>query len=108
MGLRNISEHLDEILSRVLVDLIAKQILVKTADDLLIRANTIMDELFSNYIDVLQCLQENNLCLAVNKTTISRKSLNILGLVWKKGTLQSDPHKIKPSKLVNNQKQLWS
>ena len=36
------------------------------------------------------------------------KIVNILGLVWKKGTLQSDPHKIKPSKLVNNQKQLWS
>lgn len=74
VGLRNISEHLDEILSRVLVDLIAKQILVKTADDLLTGANT-MDELFSNYKDVSQCLQENNLCLAVNKTTISPKSL---------------------------------
>lgn len=73
-GLRNISEYLDEILSRVLVDLIAKKILVKTADDLLTGANT-MDELFSNYIDVSQCLQENNLCLAVNKTTISPKSL---------------------------------
>ena len=67
MGLRNISEYLDEILSRVLVDLIAEQILVKTADDLLIGANT-RDELFSNYIEILQCLQENNLCLAVNRT----------------------------------------
>ena len=38
--------------------------------------------------DVLQRLQENNLCLAADKTTICPKSLNILGWVWKEGTLQ--------------------
>ena len=48
--------------------------------------------------DVLQRLQENNLCLAADKTTICPKSLNILGWVWKDGTLQSDPHKINPLK----------
>ena len=46
MGLRNSSEYLDNILPRVLGDLIARQIVVK------IGANTI-DELFSNYTDVL-------------------------------------------------------
>ena len=97
MGLRNTSKYLDEILFRVLGDLIARQIVVKIADDLIIGANTI-DELFSNYTDVLQRLQENNLCLAADKTTICPKSLNILGWVWKEGTLQSDPHKINPLK----------
>ena len=45
MGLRNTSKYLDEILFRVLGDLIARQIVVKIADDLIIGANTI-DELF--------------------------------------------------------------
>ena len=93
MALRNSSENLDEILSRVLGNLMARQIVVKIADNLIIRANTI-DELFSNYIDVLQCLQENKLCLAADKTTICPKSSSILGWVWKEGILQSDPHKI--------------
>ena len=41
MDLRNSSEYLDEILPRVLGDLIARQIVVKIADDLIIGANTI-------------------------------------------------------------------
>ena len=97
MGLRNTSKYLDEILFRVLGDLIARQIVVKIADDLIIEANTI-DKLFSNYTDVLQRLWENNLCLAADKATICPKSLNIIGWVWKEGTLQSDPHKINPLK----------
>ena len=48
MGLRSSLEYLDEILSRVLGDLIPRQIVVKIADDLIIGANT-LDELFSNY-----------------------------------------------------------
>ena len=53
-------KYLDKILSRVLGDLIARKILVKIADDLIIGANTI-DKLFSNYTEVLQRLQKNNL-----------------------------------------------
>ena len=48
MSLTNSSEYLDKILSRVLSDLIARQIAVKMADDQIIGAYTI-DELFSNY-----------------------------------------------------------
>ena len=48
MGLRSSLEYLDEILSRVLGDLIPRQIVVKIADDLIIGANT-LDELLSNY-----------------------------------------------------------
>ena len=48
MGLTSSSEYLDEILSRVLSDLIARQIVVKIVDDQIIGAYTI-DELFSNY-----------------------------------------------------------
>ena len=51
VGLKNSSEYLDEILSRVLGALIVRQIVVKIVD-LIIGANTI-DELFSNYTDVL-------------------------------------------------------
>ena len=103
MGLRNSSEYLNEILSRVLGDLIGRQIVVKIADDLIIGANT-TDELFSNYTNVLQCLQENNLYLAADKTTICPESLNILGWLCKEGTLQSDPHKTDPSKTCQQPK----
>ena len=48
MSLTNSSEYLDKILSRVLSDLIARQIAVKMADDQIIGDYTI-DELFSNY-----------------------------------------------------------
>ena len=85
MGLGNSSEYFDEILSRVLDDLIARQIVAKIADDFITGANNI-DELFSNYTDVLQRLQEYNLCLAADKTIIYPKSLNILGWVWKEGS----------------------
>ena len=87
MGLRSSLEYLDEILSRVLGDLIPRQIVVKIADDLIIGANT-LDELFSNYTDVLSCSEGNDLCLAADKTTICPKSLNIFRWVWKEGTLQ--------------------
>ena len=75
------------------------------ADDLIIGANTV-DELLSNNADVLQRLQENNLCLAADKTTICPKSLNILGWLWKDGTLKSDPHKINPLKTCQQPKTL--
>ena len=42
--------------------------------------------------------------MAADKTTICAKSLNILGWVWKEGTLQSDPHKINPLKTCQQPK----
>ena len=47
MGLKNWSEYLEELLSRVLGDLLAQGILVKIANDLFIEGNN-MDELISN------------------------------------------------------------
>ena len=103
-------KYLDKILSRVLDDLIARKILVKIADDLIIGANTI-DKLFSNYTEVLQRLQKNNLWLAADETIIYPNTLNILGWVWRESTLRLDPHKINPLKTFQQPKtvkQLWS
>ena len=66
MGLKNSSEYLEELLSRVLGDLLTQEILVKTADDLFIEETT-MDELISNWSIVLQCLSDN-LKLSADKT----------------------------------------
>ena len=66
MGLRNSSEYLEEMLSRVLGDLLAQGLLVKIHDDLVIGGRTV-DELQSNWIKVLQRLQQNKIFLSAEK-----------------------------------------
>ena len=66
MGLQNSSEYLQEMLSRVLGDLLAQGVLIKIHDDLVIGGRTV-DELQSNWIKVLQRLQQNNIFLSAEK-----------------------------------------
>ena len=93
MGLKNSSEYLEEVLSRVLGDLLAQGILVKIADDLFIGGNT-MDELISNWSIVLQRLSDNNLKLSADKTIVCPTRAHILGWILNSGTFEADPQKI--------------
>ena len=95
MGLRNSSEYLEEMLSRVLGDLLAQGVLVKIHDDLVIGGRTV-DELQSNWIKVLQHLQQNNIFLSAEKTVICPMTVTILGWIWSQGTLKVDLHKLNP------------
>ena len=90
MGLRNSSEYLEEMLSRGLGDLLAQGVLVKIHDNLVIGGRTV-DELQSNWIKVLQCLQQNNIFLSAEKTVICPMTVTILGWIWSQGTLKVDP-----------------
>ena len=95
MGLRNMSEYLEEIISRVFGDLIAEGMLDKVADDHLIGGNDIQ-ELLSTWYRVLQRLIENGLTISPVKTIICPKVVKILGWIWDNGTISVDRHRINP------------
>ena len=95
MGLRNMGEYLEELVSRVVGDLVAEGILTKNADDLIIGGNTIA-ELLANWCRVLQRLADNNLYIAANKTFICPKSIKVLGWIWREGTIAPDNHRVNP------------
>ena len=95
MGLKNMAEYLEEIVSRVLGDCLAEGILAKISDDLIVGANT-TEELASNWSKVLQRLHEHNLTLSADKTFICPKSVNIVGWIWRNGKLEVDAHRTNP------------
>ena len=65
MGLRNMAEFLEEIVARVLGDLVAESIMTKNSDDLIVGGNTI-EELLVNWTRVLQRLEENNISISAD------------------------------------------
>ena len=84
---------LEELMSRVLGELIEKGYVAKVADDLYCGGNT-PDELLSNWRHVLTELHKNRLTLSARKTIIAPKSATILGWKWTDGTLAASPHRI--------------
>ena len=95
MGLRNMAEYLEELVSRVLGDFIAEGFLTKISDDLIIGADTVQD-LAANWERTLHRLKANNLSISPAKTFICPKSVKIVGWIWKNGTLAVDMHRINP------------
>ena len=93
MGMPGSETHLEELMSRVLGDLIQEGFVAKIAVDLYVGGNT-PDEVFHNWIRVLIALRHNNLRLSPTKTIVCPKSTVILGWIWCNGTLQACPHKI--------------
>ena len=84
---------LEELMSRVLGELIEKGYVAKVADDLYCGGNT-PDELLSNWRHVLTELHKNKLTLSARETIIAPKSATILGWKWTDGTLTASPHRI--------------
>ena len=95
MGMPGSSEYLDELVSRVVGDMLMSETVLKIADDLYVVGSTV-SELLSNWERLLSILQRNNLSLSATKTIIVPKSTTILGWIWKCGTLSVSPHKICP------------
>ena len=93
MGMPGSETALEELMSRVLGDLIQEGIVTKIADDLYCGGNT-AEETLSNWSRVLLALSSNNLRLSASKTVICPKSTNILGWIWSQGTLKASPHKV--------------
>ena len=100
MGLRNMAEYLEEMVSRIFGDMIAEGIVDKVADDLQVGGTTVK-ELLANWERVLQRLAENGLTISASKTVICPKTVKLLGWVWENGTIRVDTHRINPLTLCS-------
>lgn len=93
MGMPGSETALEELMCRVLGDLLEEGVVVKLADDLYCGGNS-PEDLLNNWTRVLAALQKCNLKLSPTKTIIAPKTTNILGWVWEMGKLKASPHRI--------------
>lgn len=93
MGMPGSETALEELLCRILGDLLEDGIVVKLADDLYCGADT-PEELLDNWVCLIKMLQRNNLTLSASKTVIAPKSVSLLGWHWSQGTLKASSHRI--------------
>ena len=78
MGLPGSEVALEELTNLLFGDMVMKGKVAKLADDLYVGGETI-EELYSNFEQVLGILLENNLKLKAKKTYIAPKSVTLLG-----------------------------
>ena len=93
IGMPGSETCLEELMFRILGDLIQEGCVAKIADDLYVGGNSPI-EVLTNWRRVLDLLQKNNLCLSAAKTIICPRKAVVLGWVWSNGTLQASPHKL--------------
>ena len=93
MGMPGSETPLEELMCRVLGDLIQDGSVTKLADDLYCGGNT-PEELLLNFKKVLHALQACNLRLSPCKTVICPRSTTILGWIWSQGSLSASPHRV--------------
>ena len=93
MGMPGSETALEEMMCRVLGDLVQEGCVAKLADDLYCGGDT-PDALLHNWKRVLDQLQRCNLRLSPTKTVICPVSSSILGWIWSQGTLSASPHRI--------------
>ena len=94
-GMPGSTEHLDELMSRVLGDLMEQGIVKKIADDLYTGGNTIA-ELLHNWEQILHAFEWNNLRISASKTVICPITTTILGWIWSAGQIRPSTHKVTP------------
>ena len=93
MGMPGSEVALEELMCRVLGDLLQEGVIAKLADDLYCGGNT-PEELLNIWRRILQALHHSGLNLSASKTVIAPKSTTILGWVWNQGTIQTSTHRI--------------
>ncbi len=93
MGMPGSETALEELMCRVLGDLLQEGIVAKLADDLYCGGDS-PAELLSNWHLVLEALERSGLCLSPSKTVVCPKSTTILGWVWSEGRIMASPHRI--------------
>ena len=95
MGLPGSGEYLQELLSRVLGGEMQEGFVMVNADDMYVGGNDV-DELLCNWSVVLEKMRLNNLKLNGIKTVVCPTETDILGWIWRQGTLSVSSHKISP------------
>jgi hypothetical protein len=93
MGMPGLETALEELMCRVLGDLLQNGCVAKIADDLYCGGN-IPTELLSNWRKVLTALYKRDLRLSAKKTIISPVSTTILGCIWSRGSIRASPNRI--------------
>ena len=93
MGMPGSETALEELMCRVLGDLLEEGVVVKLADDLYCGGNSVR-ELQINFKRVLSALHDCGLRLSASKSTVAPVQTNILGWIWRSGTLKASPHRI--------------
>ena len=93
MGMPGSETVLEELMSRVLGELIMEGCALKIADDLYCGGDSV-DDALSAWIRILKAMKLNNLGLNAPKTMICPKSSLVLGWIWSHGTIKASPHKI--------------
>ena len=93
MGMPGSETALEEMMCRVLGDLIQEGCVAKIADDLYCGGAT-PDDLLSTWTRVLDQLDKCDLRLSPTKTVICPRSTTILGWVWSQGKLSASPHRV--------------
>lgn len=100
MGMPGSTEHLNELMFRVLGELIHEGVVIKIADDLYIGGGSI-ESLLHNWERLLYSFQSNNLRLSAPKTVICPITTVVLGWVWSAGTISVSQHKLNPLTIVD-------
>ena len=93
MGMPGSETALEELMSRVLGDLIQAGYVAKIADDLYVGSEETLG-LVSNWKDVLVQLDLSDLSVSAPKTVIAPLSTVLLGWKWQMGSLSATSHKI--------------
>ena len=93
IGMPGSETALEELICRVLGNLLEEGVVVKLADDLHCGGSAPTD-LLNNWKRVLGALSQCNLRLSASKTIINPKSTTILGWIWSAGTLKASPHRV--------------
>lgn len=95
MGMPGSTEHLDQLMYRILGDLIREGVVMKIADDLYVGGDDIQSLLY-NWERILQQFELTNLRLSPTKTVICPITTTVLGWIWSAGTISVSPHKLNP------------
>ena len=93
MGLPGSETALEEVMCRVLGDLMSEGCVAKIADDIFCGADN-LEDLIVIWGRVLEALSKNNLGLNAPKTWIVPKEVMILGWIWSDGTIKASPHRV--------------
>ena len=91
MGMPGSESALEELMSRVLGDMLMANKVAKLADDLYCGGNT-PDELCANFKELISNLHRNALRLSPSKTIIAPVTTCILGWMWSQGRLSASKH----------------
>ena len=95
MGMPGSTECLDQLMFRILGNLIYEGVVMKIADDLYVGGNDVQSLLY-NWERVLQLFEQTNLRLSPAKTVICPVNTTVLGWIWSAGSISVSPHKINP------------